>query len=101
MQAKGRYLNVCILADNQTTNLGLSRAYGRLTSENILKMFLQKLASMKIDVNVLVGVTSDGCASMVKMGRLLRAEQDGFLNQLCHAHGIHLVSNYLITYLPK
>jgi hypothetical protein len=47
--------------------------------------FQEKLESFGLSTAGMVGLTSDGAATMVAAGRRL-----GIIHQLCHAHGVHL-----------
>jgi hypothetical protein len=52
----------------------------------IFAIFLQeRLESFGLSTVGMVGLTSDGAATMVAAGRRL-----GIIHQLCHAHGVHL-----------
>ena len=68
-------------------NLGLVRVSGSFSAERCSKTISDKLNEFGIDFETdIVGLTTDGCAMMKKVGKLIPA-----LHQLCYAHGLQLV----------
>jgi hypothetical protein len=82
-----RYLNINV----HTTaglfwNIGLARAFGSMPAERCLVLVKEKLKEFNLCISKdIVCVTTDGASVMVKLGKLIDAEQ-----QICLAHGINL-----------
>ena len=89
-----RYVNI-ILKSESTTNLGLVRVLGSLTSSAIVTILSNKLKQFHVDLKNIVAITSDGCSTMVKVGKDLLASH-GVFQQICLAHGIHLAATDII-----
>ena len=89
-----RYVNI-ILKSESTTNLGLVRVLGSLTSSAIVTILSNKLKQFHVDIKNIVAITSDGCSTMVKVGKDLLASH-GVFQQICLAHGIHLAATDVI-----
>ena len=79
-----RYVNI-ILKSESTTNLGLVRVLGSLTSSAIVTILSNKLKQFHVDLKNIVAITSDGCSTMVKVGKDLLASH-GVFQQICLAH---------------
>lgn len=85
-----RFLNVNIHAFHKDKpifwNLGLVRIFGSLPAETCVTILAEKLSEydLSLDKDV-VSITTDGAKVMVKIGRLIKPDQ-----QLCYAHGIQL-----------
>ena len=89
-----RYVNI-ILKSESTTSLGLVRVLGSLTSSAIVTILSNKLKQFHVDLKNIVAITSDGCSTMVKVGKDLLASH-GVFQQICLAHGIHLAVTDII-----
>ena len=85
MQNK-RYLNINIHGNGFFWNLGLMRIKGKFSAELCSDLISQKLSEFGIDFGKdVVSITTDGCAMMKKLGRIVPT-----LQQLCYAHGLQL-----------
>ena len=85
MQNK-RYLNINIHGNGLFWNLGLMRIKGKFSAELCSDLISQKLSEFGIDFGKdVVAITTDGCAMMKKLGRIVPTFQ-----QLCYAHGLQL-----------
>ena len=84
-----RYMNITIVSNKQTINLGMARCSGSLTSEITIKIAGNRLQEFSLPMDTSVAFASDGASVMVKAGRLLRDAYD-IEHQICHAHGVHL-----------
>ena len=84
-----------ILKSESTTNLGLERVLGTLTSSAIVTILSDQLKQFHVDLKNIVANTSDGCSTMVKVGKDLLARH-GVFQQIFLAHGIHLAATDII-----
>jgi hypothetical protein len=67
-------------------SLGLIRVSGTMPAEKCVVLLEQKLHKFGLDLcDDIVAIVTDGASVMVKVGKLISAEQ-----QLCYAHGIQL-----------
>ena len=86
---KRRYLNINLhgnVGNRNWHNLGLIRILGSFPAERCVQALSSKLGQFGLDINKdIVNVTTDGCAMMVKVGKLIAPGQ-----QLCLAHGLQL-----------
>ena len=62
-----RYLNVCAKTHDTSYNLGLVQVKGSLTSEKTIKLIETKLCEFGLSWSVIVSLSSDGCATMIKV----------------------------------
>lgn len=82
-----RYLNINIHGKGYFWNLGLIRIRGCFSAEICSNVISEKLNEFGIDFEKdIMAITTDGCAMMEKLGRLVSPFQ-----QLCYAHGLQLV----------
>lgn len=82
-----RYMNINIhLRNGSYYNMGLVRMHGSMPAEKCVELLRNKLKDFGLDLSTdIVTITTDGASVMVKVGKLIEADQ-----QLCFAHGIHL-----------
>lgn len=85
-----RYINVNVHAFVKEKpifwNLGLVRIYGSLPAEACITILKEKLSEYELSLDKdIVCITTDGAKVMVKVGKLIKPDQ-----QLCYAHGIQL-----------
>lgn len=81
-----RYMAVNVHSFKKFWNLGLVPIYGSMTAENCLRILNERLSKFDISLETdIVAIVTDGPNVMIKVGRLVCAEQ-----QLCLAHGINL-----------
>lgn len=81
-----RYLNINVHYTGKHINLGLVRIHGSCTAEYCTDLIDKRLRSFNLDIkNDIIGITTDGANTMVKIGKLVPWYQ-----QLCYAHGIQL-----------
>ena len=92
-----RYLNINVHFETECRNLGLVRVNGSLPAEECVDLVKKKLAEYNLDIDDdVVCITTDGARVMVKVGKLVDAEQ-----QLCYAHAIHLAVTDILYKTPK
>ena len=79
------------LPGGEARALGMIRIEDTFDAEAAAELLSKKLAefNLRLDHDI-ASVTTDGAAVMVRMGTFLDCE-----HQLCHSHGIHLVSGFL------
>ena len=83
---KRRYMNVNLHDEGAFWSLGLIRVEGSMPAERCIELLEAKLSENGLSLeNDIFSITTDGASVMVKVGKLLKADQ-----QLCYAHGIHL-----------
>ncbi|GBP18388.1 hypothetical protein EVAR_14781_1 [Eumeta japonica] len=81
-----RYMALNVHSYKKFWNLGLVPIYGNMTAENCLRILNERLSKFDISLETdIVAIVTDGPNVMIKVGRLVCAEQ-----QLCLAHGINL-----------
>ena len=80
-----RYMSINVHCGEQVWGLGVIRCLGSMTAERCVDLLKEKLAEFGLNLQHVMGVTSDGAAVMVKFGKQLPCD-----HQLCLAHGIHL-----------
>jgi hypothetical protein len=88
--AKRRYINVNIHSEAINTtkhfyNIGLIRIRGSATASTCSQLLNDRLQEYKLNLDDIVGLSTDGASVMVKMGRNLP-----LYHQLCYAHGLQL-----------
>ena len=82
-----RYLNINIHGRSYFLNLGLMRIKGSFSAQLCSDAISKKLNEFGLDFSTdIVAITTDGCAMMRKLGRIIQPFQ-----QLCYAHGLQLV----------
>ena len=87
-----RYMNVNVHAGADYWNLGLVRVHGSMPATKCVELLKSKLSVFALDLDRdIVAICTDGASVMVKVGKLIAAEQ-----QLCFAHGIHLAVHNLL-----
>ena len=69
-----RYMNINIHENLEFFNIGLCRVFGSLPADKCVYMLNSKLMRFGLDLNKIVGLTTDGAAVMVKVGKLLKAD---------------------------
>ena len=82
-----RYLNINVHGKGYLLNIGLVRIKGSFSPEICSDAISNRLSEFSLDVCTdIVAITTDGCAMMKKLGRIIPPFQ-----QLCYAHGLQLV----------
>ncbi|MEN2498602.1 MAG: hypothetical protein MHMPM18_005230 [Marteilia pararefringens] len=86
-------MNVYLTFHGGFYNLGLQELTGSLTSEALMNFLSIKLDDFDLDINDIIGITSDGASVMLKLQKSVNC-----FSQVCLAHGIHLsVKDSLIS----
>ena len=80
-----RYMNVFLTLPDKSYNLGVIELKGSMTAENLKYHLEKKLEEFCLELNSLVGITSDGASVMLKLQSSCQC-----LTQICIAHGFHL-----------
>ena len=81
-----RYININIHGREFFWNLGLVRIRGKFSAEKCCEVISEKLNEFGLKLRSdIVAITTDGCAMMRKLGRIIPPFQ-----QLCYAHGLQL-----------
>ena len=84
--AQKRFMAIIISSEKEFLHLGLVRIRGKFTSDNCYILLKEKLEEFSLNLETdIVLIISDGCAMMVKVGRIF----DG-IHIICMAHTIHL-----------
>lgn len=92
-----RYMNVFLTGNGLSINLGLKELTGSLTAENLKSFLKEKLAEFDLELEEMIGITTDGASVMMK----LQGSVECF-TQVCLAHGFHLsVKDSLISKSPN
>ena len=91
-----RYMNVTLTYNDGAINLGLQRLLGSLTAQALNEFMWQKLNEFGIRTEWILGLTTDGAATM-------KVLQKNFVgqSQLCLAHAIHLAVQETLTNLKS
>jgi hypothetical protein len=84
--ANRRYLNVTVVSQTNTWNIGLQRILGSATSFNLRQLIVKKLESFELDLYEVGCLVTDGASVMTCLGHLVQPVKQ----QLCFAHAIQL-----------
>lgn len=80
-----RYLNLNVHSSKSFNSLGMIRVDGHLPAEKCKALIENRLSLFGLSWTELCGITTDGAAVMVKLGRIVPA-----VSQLCILHAAHL-----------
>lgn len=81
-----RFINAIVKTDKKSWNTGLIRLKKSGTAEVCLELVTKRLEDFDLSLtDDIVAFTTDGAATMKKIGKLIAPKQ-----QLCLAHGVHL-----------
>jgi hypothetical protein len=84
--ANKRYINIVVFGSKKFWNLGLIRYVGSTPAFKFKEIVIENLGQFSININNIVGCTTDGASVMVKLGKLITP----VISQICLVHGIHL-----------
>jgi hypothetical protein len=84
--ANRRYFNLVVFTKTRFWNQGLIRIRGSMPSTKFKEVLQEVLSSFDINMEHIVGCTTDGASVMIKFGK----EINPVISQICLVHGIHL-----------
>ena len=77
-------MNVHVVTNQKRYNLGMARCTGRMTAVRTLEVAKERLEMFGLEVEQMVGLTTDGASTMVCMGETLDC-----IHQLCLGKFLH------------
>ena len=79
-----RFMNVHVVTNKKRFNLGLARCTGSMTAVRTLQVAKERLEQFGLKMEQMVGLTTDGAATMVCMGEKVDCIHQLCLGKFCH-----------------